>query len=56
MTKADALNKIKELLGKGLPPTAMPEVEKVLQELEESSYEGGFEQARETVGEWYRPH
>jgi hypothetical protein len=55
MTKEDALTKIKTLLGKGLPPAAVPEVEKVLQELEENSYQWGFEQAQQTVGEWNKP-
>ena len=55
MTKEDALTKIKVLLGKGLSPTAMPKVERILAELEEDSFRWGYENAQETVGEWNKP-
>ena len=55
MTAKEALDKLKAILGKGLYPVAIPEVEKVLKELEEGSFEAGYEQARDTVGDWYEP-
>lgn len=55
MTREEALKKLKAILGKGLYPSAIPEIEKILAELEEDSFEAGFEQARETVREWYEP-
>lgn len=55
MRTEDALERLKAILGKGLYPSAVPEVEQVLKELEDDSFEAGYEQARETVGDWYEP-
>ena len=55
MTTEEALVNLKAILGKGLYPTAIPKVEEVLKNLEKDSFESGFEQATETVGEWYEP-
>jgi hypothetical protein len=55
MTRKEALERLKAILGKGLYPTAVPEIEEILKRLEEDSFEAGFEQARETVDEWYKP-
>ncbi len=55
MTVEQALTQLKTILGKNLYPAAVPEVEKVLKNLEGDSYEAGYEQAQETVGDWYEP-
>lgn len=55
MTAEEALERLKAILGKGLYPNAIPEVEKILKKLEEDSFEAGFEQARESVSDWYDP-
>ena len=55
MTSEEVLEKLKAFLGKALSPTAVPKVEEILKKLEEDSLEAGFEQARETVGDWYEP-
>jgi hypothetical protein len=55
MKTEEALEKLKAILGKGLYPSALPAVEEVLKRLEEDSFETGFEQAQETVGDWYEP-
>jgi hypothetical protein len=55
MTREEALEKLKTILGKGLHPTAIPKVEEILRGLEEDNFEAGFEQARQTVGDWYEP-
>ena len=55
MTTEEALERLKDILGKGLYPTAIPIVEEILRRLEKDSFESGFEQATETVGEWYEP-
>ena len=55
MTAEEVVIKLKAILGKGLYPTAIPKVEEILRKLEEDSFEAGFEQARETVGDWYEP-
>ena len=53
MTTKEALGRLKAILGKGLFPTAIPKVEEILNNLEKDSFESGFEQATETVGDWY---
>jgi hypothetical protein len=55
MTAEEALGRLKAILGKGLYPTAIPKVEEILKKLEKDSFECGFEQATETVGDWYDP-
>jgi len=55
MTIEEALCRLKAILGKGLYPAAVPGVEEILKRLEEDSFQSGFEQARETVEEWYEP-
>ena len=55
MTAEEALEKLKAILGKGLYPTAIPKAEEILKKLEEHSFEAGYEQAQETVGDWYEP-
>jgi hypothetical protein len=55
MTTEEALGRLKAILGKGLYPTAIPKVEEILKSLEKDSFESGFEQATETVGDWYDP-
>jgi len=55
MTTQEALEKLKAILGKGLYPTAIPKVEEILKGLEQDSFEAGYEQAQETVGDWYEP-
>jgi len=55
MTVDEALEELRAILGKGLYPTAVPRVEEILKKLEEESFEAGYEQARETVGDWYEP-
>ena len=55
MTTEEASRRLKAILGKGLYPTAMPKVEEILKNLEKDSFESGFEQATETVGDWYEP-
>ena len=55
MTTEEALRRLKAILGKGLYPTAVPKVEEILQTLQKDSFESGFEQATETVGDWYDP-
>lgn len=55
MITEEALNELKAVLGKGLYPTAVPEVKNILKKLEEAGFEAGFEQARDTVGDWYQP-
>jgi len=55
MSVEEALEKLQAILGKGLYPTAVPQVKEVLRKLEEDSFQSGFEQARETVGDWYEP-
>ena len=54
MTTEEALRRLKAILGKGLYPTAIPKVEEILRRLEEDSFESGFEQARDTVGDLYK--
>jgi hypothetical protein len=53
MTTEEVLEKLKAILGKGLYPTAIPKVKEILKKLEEHSFQSGYEQARETVGDWY---
>ena len=55
MTTKEALVNLKAILGKGLYPNAIPKVEEILTNLEKDSFESGFEQATETVGDWYEP-
>jgi hypothetical protein len=55
MATEEALEKLKAILGKGLYPNAIPQVEKILKKLEQESFEAGYEQARDTVGDWYEP-
>jgi len=55
MTTEEALVNLKAILGKGLYPIAIPKVEEILNNLEKDSFESGFEQATETVGDWYEP-
>lgn len=55
MTTKEALVNLKAILGKGLYPTVIPKVEEILKNLEKDSFESGFEQATETVGDWYKP-
>ena len=55
MTAEEALSRLEAILGKGLYPTAIPKVEEILRNLEKDSFESGFEQATETVGDWYEP-
>jgi len=55
MTTEEALVNLKAILGKGLYPTAIPKVEEILKNLAKYSFESGFEQATETVGDWYEP-
>ena len=55
MTTEEALVNLKTILGKGLYPTAISKVEEILKNLEKDSFESGFEQATETVGDWYEP-
>ena len=55
MTTEEALNRLKDILGKDLYPTAISKVEEILRRLEKDSFESGFEQAQETVTEWYQP-
>ena len=55
MTTEEALGRLKAILGKGLYPTAIPKVEEILKNLEKDSFESGFVQATETVGDWYEP-
>ena len=55
MTAEEALSRLKAILGKGLYPTAIPKVEEILNNLEKDTFESGFEQATETVGDWYEP-
>ena len=55
MTSKEALEKLKAILGKGLYPNALPQVAKILSQLEEDSFEAGFKQAQETVNDWYKP-
>jgi len=55
MATEEALEKLKAILGKGLYPNAIPEVEEILKRLEQDSFEAGYEQAQETVGDWYEP-
>ena len=55
MTTEEALARLKVILGKGLYPTSIPKVEEILKNLEKDSFESGFEQATETVGDWYDP-
>lgn len=55
MTVDEALAALKATLGKGLYPTAIPRVEEILRSLDKDSFEAGYEQAQETVGDWYEP-
>jgi hypothetical protein len=51
----EALNNLQEILGKGLYPTAIPKVKEILKRLSEDSFRAGYEEATETVGDWYEP-
>ena len=53
MKSEDALEKLKAILGKGIYPAAIPEVEAVLRGVEKYGFEAGYEYATETVGDWY---
>lgn len=55
MTTEEALSDLKATLGKDLYPTAIPKVKEILKSLEKDSSESRFEQAQETVTEWYEP-
>lgn len=55
MATEETLEKLKAILGEGLYPAAIPEVEEILKKLEQDSFEAGYEQAQETVGDWYEP-
>ena len=55
MTTEEALGRLKAILGKGLYPTVIPKVKEILKELEKDSFECGYEQATETVGDWHKP-
>jgi len=55
MSAEEALKMLKVILGKGLYPRAIPWVEEILRNLERDSFEAGFEQARQTVEDWYEP-
>ena len=55
MTVEEALAQLQATLGKGLYPTAVPRVEEILRSLGKDSFEAGYEQAQETVGDWYEP-
>lgn len=55
MTREEALDRLKVILGKGLCPTLISDVEAVLGELEQDSFEAGYEHATETVSDWYDP-
>ncbi len=55
MNSQEALEELKAILGKGLYPTAIPKVAEILRRLEADSFEAGFEEAKETVGDWYEP-
>jgi len=55
MTVDEALAALKATLGKALYPTAIPRVEEILRSLDKGSFEAGYEQAQETVGDWYEP-
>jgi hypothetical protein len=55
VTVEEALAQLRATLGKGLYPTAIPTIEEVLRRLEEDSFQAGYQQARETVGDWYGP-
>jgi hypothetical protein len=55
MTVEEALERLKAILGKGLYPRAISEVEEILRKLKEDSFEAGYEQAQDTVSDWYEP-
>ena len=55
MDSEEVLQEMKVILGKGLYPTAIPKIKEILKRLEEYSFKAGYEQARETIGDWYEP-
>jgi hypothetical protein len=55
MDSKEALQEPKAIFRKDLYPAVVPEVEEILRKLEKDSSEAGYEQARDTVGDWYEP-
>ena len=50
-----AISEIQELLGKGLYSTAIPKVHRILDSLYQTGYRDGYDEAQDTVGQWYEP-
>jgi hypothetical protein len=55
MTGEEALQELRAILRKGLYPAAVPNVKEILTQLEKDSHQAGYEEAVETVGDWYEP-
>jgi hypothetical protein len=55
MDSKEALQEPKAILRKDLYPAVVPKVEEILRKLEKDSFEAGYEQAQDTVSDWYEP-